>query len=178
MHMVGSITSGGQPIGVDFQLAKGDGATGSMTMGGGKADLVLVGGKVYLKGSSEFWRQAGGAQGAGVAQLLKDKWIMAPASGQFASLVQITDINALMEQLSKDHGTLTKGAETKVGGEKVIALESSKGGTLYVATTGKPYPVELSKTGSDAGKFTFSEWGASVKVEAPKDALDLSQITG
>lgn len=178
VHMIGSIASGGERIDVDLQLAKDLGATGSMGVKGAKADLVLVGGKVYLKGSPEFWRQVGGAQGAAAAELLKDKWIVAPASGDFASLAQIADVNALMTQLSKDHGTLTKGAETKVGGQKVIAVESSKGGTLYVATTGKPYPVELSKSGSDGGKITFEKWGASVKLEAPKGAVDLSQIIG
>jgi hypothetical protein len=178
VHMSGSVTSGGQSIAVDFQLAKGRGATGSMTIKGVKADLVLVGDKVYMKGSAQFWSRLGGAQGAAVAQLLKDKWIVAPASGQFASLAQITDVNALMTQLSKDHGTLSKGAETKVGGEKVIAVRSSKGGTLYVATTGKPYPVQLSRSGSAGGKISFDKWGASVKLEAPKAAVDLSKITG
>jgi hypothetical protein len=178
VHMSGSVTSSGQPIGVDFQLAKGRGATGSMTLNGAKADLVLVGGKVYMKGSAQFWSRAGGTQGAAAAQLLKDRWVVAPATGQFTSLVQITDVNALMGQLSKDHGTLTKGAETKVAGEKVIAVKSSKGGTLYVATTGKPYPIQLSQSGGGGGKITFDNWGASVKLEAPKGAIDLSKITG
>jgi hypothetical protein len=178
VHLRGSVTSGGKPLALDFQLANSRGATGSMTLNGARAELVLVGGKVYLKGSADFWKLVAGAQGAAAAQLLKDRWIVAPASGEFASLVQITDVNALMTQLSENHGTLTKGAETTVDGQKVIAVVSSKGGTLYVATTGKPYPVQLSKSGSDGGKFSFDKWGASVKLEAPKGAVDLSKITG
>ena len=54
------------------------------------------------------------------------------------------------------HGTLVKGATTTVNGQQVIAItDSTKDGTLYVATTGKPYPLQIAKVGSESGTIAF-----------------------
>ena len=46
------------------------------------------------------------------AQLFNGKWLKAPASGQFASLAALTNLNELFNKLLSSHGTLTKGATT------------------------------------------------------------------
>ena len=54
--------------------------------------------------------------------------------------------------------------------------DKTKGGTLYIATTGKPYPVEISKGGSGGGKINFDRWNAAVTVAAPANAIDVAQL--
>ena len=70
-----------------------------------------------------------------------------------------------------------KGAITTVNGHKVIAVnDTTKGGTLHVATTGKPYPIEVQKKGSEGGRIAFDHYNEPVSLSAPANAVDLSQL--
>ena len=72
---------------------------------------------------------------------------------------------------------LGKGAPTTADGQAVIPLtDASKAGTLYVATKGKPYPVEIIKRGSNGGQIAFADWNAPVSLAAPANAVDLTQL--
>jgi hypothetical protein len=64
-----------------------------------------------------------------------------------------------------------------VNAQQAIAVtDSSKNGTLYVATTGKPYPIEISKGGSESGKITFDRWNQPVAITAPANSVDLAEL--
>ena len=65
-------------------------------------------------------------------------------------------------------------------GQQVVALRSTGDDSkLYVAATGKPYPVAIvgNKKGQ-SGAVTFDDWNESVSLSAPSDALDISQFGG
>jgi hypothetical protein len=97
------------------------------------------------------------------------------ATGRLASLTPLTDIAKLFTGILATHGTLAVGKETTIGGQPAIGIvDTSKGGTLYVATTGKPYPVALRKSGS--GAITFDRWDKPVTLTAPSNPVDISQL--
>jgi hypothetical protein len=54
--------------------------------------------------------------------------------------------------------------------------DQTKGGTLYIATTGKPYPVQITKTGGGGGAVSFQGWNRPVTIIAPANALDINQL--
>jgi hypothetical protein len=61
----------------------------------------------------------------------------------------------------------------------VIGVDSSDGGTLYVATTGEPYPIEITQaSGNSTGTVHFDEWNETVDVKAPTNAVDVSKLNG
>ncbi len=177
VHISGSIVSGGSPITLDLDLVAGKGASGTMSEGGLSFQLVAIGKVVYINGSPAFWRHFGGAA---AATLFKGKWLKAPAStGDFASLGSLTNLHQMVGALVVTHGKLAKGAKTTVDGQQVVAVSDvSQGGTLYVATTGKPYPVELLKTGAQGGHVTFDRFNESVSLTAPANSIDISQLNG
>ncbi len=174
VHVSGSGVDAGSPVALDLDLASGRGARGNISQGNLSFQLVEVGPLIYLKGSPEFWRHLGGAA---AVQLLQGKWFETPAtSGSFASLAQLTDMRRLFSSLST-HGALVKGSTSTIDGQKVVALtDSAKGGTLYVATTGKPYPVEIVKTGAQGGRFMFDRYDQPVSLTAPANAINLQQL--
>jgi hypothetical protein len=45
-----------------------------------------------------------------------------------------------------------------------------------VATTGKPYPIEITKSGAGGGTVAFNKWNQPVKLEAPKNVVNLSEL--
>jgi hypothetical protein len=177
-HVSGSIQSEGTPITLDLSTARGKGAKGSMSTSGLKFDLVRIGDTLYIRGSDEFLKHfAGGA----VAQLLHDKWLKASAThGRLKSLAPLTSLGALFEGVSANHGKLVNdGKKTYKGDAVVVIRDTSDNSKLYVASTGKPYPVAIvgAKKG-ESGTITFGDWNKSVSLTAPDGAIDISQFGG
>jgi hypothetical protein len=178
VHASGSIVSSGTPLTLDLTIARGKGGKGSLTENGLRFDLVRTGDKVYIRGSDAFYKKFAGAA---AAQLLHGKWLAGPATtGQFASLGSLTDIDALMGQVTStsSHGKLVNDGETTYKGQKVVAIrDTSDGGKLYVAATGPAYPVAIvGGKQSELGSVTFDSWNESVSLAPPKDAIDVSQL--
>ncbi len=176
VHFHGSIVESGAPLKVDIRIDGAKGGTGAMTVQGAKVEIVRIGSEAYLKGSRAFYTQIAGAE---AAKLLNGKWLKGSAtSGDLAALADLTDINKLFDAALKPNGTITKGKETTVDGQKVIGISSSEG-TLYVATTGEPFPVEIMQaSGDSSGAVHFDEWNETVDLKAPKDAVDVSKLNG
>ena len=175
VHISGTVANGNSPVTLDLSLVSGKGATGSMSESGLSFQIVAIDQTVYINGSPAFWRHFGGNV---AAALLTGKWLKAPETGQFGSLAELTDLQRLISELVGSHGTLTKGPTTTVNGRKVIAVsDASRGGTLYVATTGKPYPIEISKPGPQGGQIAFDRFNQPVSLTAPPNAIDISSLT-
>jgi hypothetical protein len=175
VHVSGSIVSDGSPITLDMNLLAGKGGRGQLSESGLAFELIQVGKTVYIKGSPAFYKHIGGTA---AAQLLEGKWLKAPASdSDFASLSQLTDLRQLVDQTLASHGALTKAGSATVNGQKVVGItDKTKGGTLYIAATGQPYPVEITKGGSGGGKITFDRWNKTVTLAAPANAIDVAQL--
>jgi hypothetical protein len=178
VHVSGSIVSGGTPITLDLVMARGKGAKGSMSTGGLKFDLVRIGDTAYIRGSDAFYEHFAGAL---VSQLLHDKWLKASTvQGRFRSLGPLTSVDALFAEISSGHGKLVNDGKTTYKGRQVVAIrDTSDNSKLYVAATGKPYPVAIvggKKTQS--GAITFSDWNEAVSLTPPKGAIDISQLGG
>ena len=173
VHVSGKV-SGGQSVALDLNLVNGKGGKGSMSQNGLGFQIVAVGPEVYINGSSAFWTKFAGSA---AAELLTGKWLKAPATGQLSSLATLTDVSKLFSQLLSTHGNLAKGKTTTVQGQRVVAVnDTTNGGTLYVATTGKAYPIEISKTGSQGAQLVFDRFNQPVSLTPPAKAIDISQL--
>jgi hypothetical protein len=175
VHVSGSIVSAGTPIALDMYLVASRGGRGRVSENDLGFEVVRIHGTVYIKGSSAFYRHVAGPA---AAQLLGGSWLKASASsGSLAPLASLADLHQLLDAALAEHGPLVKGAVTTVGGRKVLALtDPSKGGTLYVAASGPPYPIELTKGGTGGGMIVFDHWNEPVTVTAPLNAIDLTQL--
>ncbi len=174
VHIAGSVNSAGTPITLDLHLVSGKGATGSLTSRGLSFKLVSVGQYVYINGGPSFWHAFGNPA---VAQLLAGKWLRTTATGNFATLSSLTNTRQLFSQIFSRYGTLAKGQTTTINGQSVVAVrDTTKGGTLFVATTGQPYPIELRKGGAQAGQVRFDQYNQPVTLSAPANAIDASKF--
>ncbi len=175
VHISGTINAGGS-ITIDLTLSKGQGGKGQIKTNGMNFQIVSTGGKVYFKTDAAALKQLGGGI---AAQLLSGRWIVAPGSlGQVSSFSALTNLTQLINSLTSSLGTLSKGDTTKINGQPAIAVTSSRGGTLYVATTGQPYPLQLQGSKSNAGTITFDQWDEPVTITAPENPVDFSKLTG
>ncbi len=175
VHVSGSIAATGAPTTFDLNLVKGQGGRGTLSVNGLSFDLIRIGPLIYVKGSPAFYRKFSGA----AAQLLVGKWLKGQAtSGSFAAIGPFTDLPSFVDQAlaQQPNMTLTKGASTTAAGQKVIQVKDPMGGILSVATTGKPYPVQISKGGTSGGTITFDKWNTPIALSAPPNAVDINSL--
>ncbi|HYM56111.1 MAG TPA: hypothetical protein VES97_12170 [Solirubrobacteraceae bacterium] len=175
VHVAGSITNEGKPLSIDMKLLRGRGGQGRITLQGLAIDLIRVDRIVYINGSAAFYRRVAGPT---AAQLLQGKWLKVPASsGDFSSLASLTDLGKLLDTTLAAHGTLARGGTSTVDGQKVVAVNDvSKGGTLYVAATGSPYPVAVVRRGASPGRIAFDRWNKPVSLAAPASSININQL--
>ncbi len=174
-HVAGSIVDEGKPIALDMELVAGKGGRGRLTLEGLSINLVQLNGAVYMNGSSAFYKHVAGAA---AAQLLQGKWLKAPTTdGNFASLAQLTDLGKLIGTALASHGKLVRAPSRTIAGQKAVGVtDSAKGGTLYVASTGTAFPIEITKSGSSGGTITFDRWNKPVSLSAPANAINIDQL--
>jgi hypothetical protein len=175
VYISGEIVSKGVPISLEMELLAGHGGRGRVAQNGLSFELVQVGGIVYINGSAAFYRHIGGSA---AAQIFRGKWLKAPAgTPELAPIAALTDLDKLVSSALANRGTLTSGGMTTVHGQKAAAIDDvSQGETVYVAATGKPYPLEVAKDGGRGGTVVFDRWNEPVALVAPADAIDVTKL--
>jgi hypothetical protein len=175
VHVSGSIVSNGTPITLDLELLAGKGGRGRISENGLSFDLIQVGQTAFISGSPTFYNHFGGPA---AAKLFHGKWLKEPtSSAAFSTLGSLTNMGQLVDSALASQGTLEKGATTTINGQQVLAItDASHGETIYIATRGQPYPIQVVKRGASGGKILFDRWNEPVALVAPKNAIDLSQL--
>lgn len=165
-----------EEIRLDLALVRGEGATGSMAQGDMEFELTVIGDDVYLKGSEQFYEQIGGRA---AVTLLSGKWLQVPTTDEdFGSIAQIADMERLLnEALDPDADRLTKGEVEEVGGQSAIGITADDG-TLFVATEGEPFPLELRGDETRPGSISFSDWNEPAELTAPDpdEVVDIGEL--
>lgn len=174
VHVAGSISSAGTSVALDMELQAGKGGRGRISESGLSFEVIELRGYVYITGSPSFYNHFAGSV---AARALRGKWLKAPATnGSFASLGSLTNLRKLVDSSLDTHGPLAKLATSRVAGQQAVGVKDvTRGGVLYVAATGTPFPVAITK-GGGGGKIVFSRWNVPVRLAAPKNAVDLAQL--
>lgn len=173
VHVAGSGVENGRSLSLDLNLVAGKGGEGTVALGGLSFQFVVIGGEAYMKASAAFWKRYANAA---IAQLVENRWFKAPTAGDFSSFTEFSNIRELFGGLTGSHGTLVKGRLTTVRAQSVIPLiDKTKGGTLYVAATGKPYPVEFANTPHHA-VIVIDDIDQPASLIAPSGAINLSGL--
>jgi hypothetical protein len=174
VHIVGNVIDGGQHIGIDAHFA-GTRVDGRIRQSGVAFNLVVVGSKAYVKAGTAFWTKVGGTGGAAAAKLFANKWVEGSTKkgGIFAGLTSSFSLKPLLESFRSGHGKLETTGATKIHGQPAIGLrDTTQGGTLYIATTGQPYPLSIQQSGRNSGLVEFEDWNAPLTIKVPPKFID------
>lgn len=176
VHVVGSILSEGKPISLNMELDAQKGGQGQVTLGDLSIDVVNVDRAVYVKAGSAFYSRFAGPA---AARVLQGKWLQgSEVSGPLAAFTSLTELRRLLTSTLAAHSGLSgRAAATTVNGQKAVAVTDAAGdGTLYVASTGTPYPLEIVKRGIGAGTLVFDRWNQPVSLAVPPNPVNLNQL--
>jgi hypothetical protein len=176
VHVVASskLTDGGS-FKLDANLAK-DRAHAQVSLFGITFEVIRDGDTLYVKGNQVFTARLGAVLGV---KIPSNTWLKGPAKGPLAQTGSFTEIEEELPVMLSGSGPISKGAKTKIDGQPAIALKETRKlytGTLYVATTGQPYPLKLTKIGRETGQTTFTGWDDPVTVSPPAKSVDISQL--
>jgi hypothetical protein len=173
VHVAGSIVSEGRPISLNMELVAGKGAQGRITLPGLDLRLVRIARALYIKGGAALYSRFAGPV---AARALRGKWLKQSAGGgALASLSTLTNLSQLIDLALADHGRLTHAGMRTIDGQRAVGVSDvAGGGTLYVATTGIPYPLEIVKRG--AGKLVFDRWNQPVSLAVPPNPININQL--
>jgi hypothetical protein len=173
VHIAGKVIIGTLRITLDLNLVAGKGGRGHMSQDGLGFQIEVIGNEVYISGSSVLWRHFGGAP----TQVSQGTWLKGPATGQLASLAQMSNVHAVLGTVLETYGALTKTGTSTINGQNAVGVrDSTQGGTLYVATTGKPYPLEILKNGGQGGRIVLNQFDQPVSLTPPPNAIDISKF--
>jgi hypothetical protein len=175
VHVAGSFEGASAHESFDIEILAGKGARGTVTIDGASFELIETTGTVYVKGDTKFYERIGGGT---AAQRLNGKWLKAPASDpKLQPLLRLTDLRGLISVSLAGHGRLANAGTSVVGNVPAVGVrDAARGETVYVATVGAPYPIQISKTGLGGGTITLDRWNAHVVLEAPHNAIDISAL--
>ncbi len=162
---------------IELQLTH-EGARARVELLGRSSEVIRIGNTLYAKASPAFYRHLAQRTGTPVPP---GTWLTVPANGtqlpEFAALTQPGGELTLL--LRNPTISLTKGHTTTINGQKAIELKT-KGklytGTIYIAATGTPYPIEVVKHGRETGQTTFTGWNQPVPLTPPTNATELGKL--
>jgi hypothetical protein len=167
----GTIPSGGPAVRVDHgtYFSSGDGKA-TIVIGGYPLQVVKIGATDYINAPAGFWSSHGVP--AADAAKVSGVWVILPDST--VKIGSALTLSALAGHL-RTTGKVTKGGTSTVLGQPVIALITPQHDTIYVATAGTPYPVEVVK-GSTGHVLTLTSWNQGSEPTPPAGAKTLAQL--
>jgi hypothetical protein len=177
VHVTSKTAQGRLNAMTDLQLT-GEGGRAHISLLGIAFETIRTGDTLYIKGSPLFNKRLYRTTGL---RLPEDAWLKTPAKDSpLAQLAVYTNLNSeLGFMLTSTGNPLTKGATTTIDGQQAIELKETAKlyrGTFYIATTGKPYPIQIIKHGRETGLTTFTDWNRPVHVDSPTNAVDVSVL--
>jgi hypothetical protein len=174
VHMSGTLVRSGKRVALTLDLGQQSGQ-GTLVLGDAHADVARVGEVSYIRANSAFWKVFAGP---GAAVLLHDRWLSGSTSKPpLNAFAQFLSIDGLLKEAltgTASHNLKKLGTRTYKGQEVIAVSDPADHETLYVAASGKPYPVAA----TGRATIAFSDWGKDVSVAAPKGATDITGLGG
>jgi hypothetical protein len=158
----------------EITMAK-TGAQGTVTNAQGSLELIATEDTIFIKGDEKF-NQAYGGQGG--AALLQGKWLSIPSDNPQAQPFQgLVSLETFFQGLLTPETTPTKVTPKDVNGVRCVGLQTDSG-TLWVATTGEPYPMAIEPPSGQQGNVTMTDWNAPVTISAPPQdqVVDITKL--
>jgi hypothetical protein len=183
VHIHSRSANGPLTLALDMRYTK-NGAQGSISLFGLHYQLIRVGDTLYVSGNRRFYQELAqtlsGHAATAVAKLPAGTWLKTTAGkGPASGLGGVTEMNSELALILGRGTPVAKGAETTVNGQRAIELKQAAKlytGSLFIAMTGKPYPVVQRKTGRETGETSFSDWNQPVTFTPPANATEISRL--
>lgn len=171
VRVAGTFPANGRTERFDLRFAGRTAANGSFTLNGAAVQVITCDGAMYLKADQDGWAAMGNP--AGTVGMMAGRWFKV-SSAQAPGTTPLS-LAFFTAELSA-HATMAGAVVTAgtLAGRQVAVVAYPDGSKLYVAATGRPYPLRFDVTGDTGGRRDFSDYGAALRIVAPGGATDIS----
>lgn len=168
VRIKGAMTSNGTKLTIDVAGDRdGTNARALVNDGAGEAELLTVGGDVYVKADAAYWTKNGSAA---LAKVAAGKYVKVPAG---SGLTDALKVGKLLDGVFTDlplAGALQRVEQTDLDGTPAYLLTDrvgAEGGKIYVSADGKANLLRIVSTKGNPGVLDFTEWNAVPPFSAP-----------
>jgi len=169
--ITGSFTQSGKASAVNVTTFSGGDLSGDITENGTEIKIVKIGSTDYINAPASYYVAAGAS--AAVGARVGGKWIFGPDST--LGFGDSFTLSSFEKSIKNPTGSVRKGTTSTINGQSAYSVISSSG-TLWVATTGTAYPIQLNKNGSSAEQVEFVNWNKGTLPTAPAGAVSISSL--
>jgi hypothetical protein len=158
---------------LDLVLYSDGDVQGGITLNGDLVQVRIVNRTDYFHASVAYWMKLGKLSTA-TAEQLASRWVSTPnssASGFGSNL----GIRRFAAEIAAASGLSIIG-HRRIDGVATVGIRSSRGGELWIAATGTPYPIEEVKLGSSGASLTFSGWDSFKLPTPPSKVVALASL--
>jgi len=168
VRIKGGVTSSGSKLTIDVAGDRdGKNARALVNDGTGEAELLTVGGDIYVKADAAYWTKNGSAA---LAKVAAGKYVKIPAG---TGLTDTLKVSKLLDGVFTDlplAGALQKVGQTDLDGIPAYLLTDrvgAGGGKIYVSADGKASLLRIVSTKGNPGVLDFTEWNAVPPFTVP-----------
>jgi hypothetical protein len=166
VHVNGSVTSSGAPVGLNLGINRAGDMSGTITERGAKLNVLSTDGKVFIKATPEFLKQAGAP--SATCSLVCGKWVQLPPdqASQLTSQLTMANLTGEAAGSGTSQQKLSETGTGTVNGQSTWVLKGQNGTKVDVTQQSTPYPVQV-KTANGQGVVTYSKWNSVPTPKAP-----------
>jgi hypothetical protein len=170
-HVKGTGVFEGHPVKIDLRIS-GTSTSGALAVEGVRVEFTKIGAITYVKGSGAALGRLGASPA--VARFGADRWLeLGPKQ---VTLWEGFSLAELADQLVHDDSPVEpQVTQATLHGQQVVVLTQQNGSKLYVANTGRAYPLRGEYKGAAPGRITFTEYGTDFRITAPENAIDIAK---
>jgi hypothetical protein len=144
----------------------------------GRAQLLSVGGRYYIRPNAAWWDEAFGktVDKAGAAAIVKHvggRWVDTARVPSYGAVFRPAAVIADLDGID----TIVKGGPTEFAGQPAFTFGIEKSfDSLIVAATGEPYPVRLNMFTTEADLSDFGATPPRIEAPRPGSVVDLMNV--
>jgi hypothetical protein len=176
----------GKTTGVLVEDSARRSAKQTVAIGRERISIIFTHGTAYFAGNSPGLTKYFGISPSN-ASALSGRWVaVSPSDSGFKDVTAGLTLESALKEASPS-GSVAQGKRRKVDRRPTVSISGAGSAngpqrTLFVATSGKPLPVEAISTTQSGERtsgeiITFSRWGESVHTPTPVNSVPVSALS-
>ena len=144
----------------------------------GRAELLSVGGRYYIRPDVAWWDEAFGktvdkARAAAIVEHVGDRWVDTAKVPTYGAVFRPAAVIADLDGID----TVFRGGPTEFAGQPAFTFGiRANSDSIIVAATGEPYPVRLNMFTTEADLSDFGAAPPSIEAPRPGSVMDLMNV--
>ena len=170
-HVKGTGVFQGYPVQIDLRIS-GTSVSGAVAAEGVRVEITKIGADHLRQGKRAGPEEARRLRRCGARRCGP----LAQACSEAGHAVEGFSLTELAGQLVHDDSPLDpQVTQATLDGQQVVVLTQQNGSKLYVANSGRAYPLRGNYNGPAPGRIDFTEYGTDVRITAPENAIDVAK---